>query len=94
MPDVALIRTVTGLNGFESSGQNPVESGKVHHVGEAYCQEYQDERAESEDVVTELGFKYEGLPAITDMLKARNSEAPLAHEEWGDNFPILSQKMR
>ena len=51
-----------------------------------------DEWAEGEDVVTELDSEYENLPAIVDMLEARNSKAPLPHKKLGDKFPKLSKK--
>ena len=42
-------------------------------------------RAEAEDKVDEIYADIDPLPVIVDMLDARKPDAPLIHEDWGDN---------
>jgi aerobic carbon-monoxide dehydrogenase large subunit len=47
-------------------------------------------RAEAEDIAAVVTLEFDDLPAVTDMLSALAPDAPLVHEEWGDNIFIES----
>ncbi|GJD50782.1 Caffeine dehydrogenase subunit alpha [Methylobacterium crusticola] len=82
---VAPIRAVSGLPGFKVCEQPPLALGKVRQVGElvAFC--VAPTRAEAEDVAASVVLDLEELPAVHDMLAAREPGAALVHEHWGDN---------
>src|SRR5258707_15686852 len=42
-------------------------------------------RADAEDLAASVTLELEELPAVYDMLEARNSDAALVHEHWPDN---------
>jgi carbon-monoxide dehydrogenase large subunit len=44
-----------------------------------------DTRAEAEDIAAQVYVDFEELPAVVDMLEAREAGAALVHEHWGDN---------
>ena len=46
---------------------------------------YAPSRAEAEDIAEQVTIEYEELPAVVDMLSACLNDAPLVHEEWGNN---------
>ena len=79
------IRADSGLKGFKSSEQPPLASNKVRLVGELLAVCVGDSRALAEDVADEVIANIEELEPVTDMLSSRDPEAPLVHEEWGDN---------
>src|SRR3546814_16500565 len=45
-------------------------------------------RAEAEDLADSVVVEYDELPAVTNVLKALEPDAPLIHEDWGDNIYI------
>ena len=45
-------------------------------------------RAEAEDIAADVQVEFAELPAVVDMLAARQSGAPLVHEAWGDNVVL------
>src|SRR5215831_5719691 len=45
-------------------------------------------RAQAEDIADTVAVDYEELEPVVDMLAAREADAPLVHEEWGDNVFI------
>lgn len=83
--DVKPIVAVSALPGFKRSEQPLLASKKVRQVGELIAMCVADTRAEAEDIAALVELELEELPAIHDMLTSRNSDAPLIHEEWGDN---------
>jgi carbon-monoxide dehydrogenase large subunit len=82
---VSPIRAVSGLPGFKPSEQPPLATEKVRQVGEAIAMCVAPTRAEAEDVAALVELDLEELPAVHDMLKAREPGAALVHEHWGDN---------
>ncbi len=82
---VRAIRADTALPGFKSSLQPVLATGKVRHVGEPIAMCVAPTRAEAEDIAAQIEVDFEPLPAVHDMLKARQAGAPLVHEAWGDN---------
>ncbi len=79
------IVAVSSLPGFRASEQWPLARGKVRHVGEAIAVCVADTRAEAEDIAAEVDVDLEELPAVVDMLHARDPATPLLHEHWPDN---------
>jgi aerobic carbon-monoxide dehydrogenase large subunit len=90
LSDVKPIRTVSGLPGFKISEQPVLATGKVRHVGELVAMCVAPTRAEAEDIAASVTLDLEELPAIHDMLQARQADAALVHEHWGDNVFLES----
>ena len=82
---VAPIRAVSALPGFKVSAQPILAADKVRLVGELVALCLGHSRAAAEDAAAEIAFDYEPLGAVHDMLRARDTDAPLLHEDWGDN---------
>ena len=81
----------SGLPGFKSSAQPILAHDKVRHVGEAIAVCVAATRAEAEDLAAAVEVDFEELPAVVDMLIARQPGAPLLHENWGDNVFLESR---
>ena len=79
------IRAVSGLPGFKISEQPVLATGKVRQVGELVAMCVAPTRAEAEDIAAAVTLDLEELPAVYDMLKAREPGSALVHEHWGDN---------
>lgn len=79
------IRAVSGLAGFKPSDQPVLAHDKVRQVGELLAMCVADSRAAAEDIAARVELDLEELPAVHDMLAARDKDAPLLHEDWGDN---------
>jgi carbon-monoxide dehydrogenase large subunit len=86
LSDVAPIRADTALPGFKSSVQPVLATGKVRYAGELVAMCVAPTRAEAEDMAAEIELELEPLPAVTDMLAARQADSALVHEAWGDNL--------
>ncbi|RIA47647.1 xanthine dehydrogenase molybdenum binding subunit apoprotein [Dichotomicrobium thermohalophilum] len=86
MEGVAPIYARSALKGFKVSGQPALADRKVRHVGELIAMCVAPTRAEAEDIAESVSVDFEELPAVHDMLQAREADAPLVHEEWGDNL--------
>lgn len=87
---VAPIRAVTSLPGFKPSDQLPLASGKVRHVGELVAMCIAPTRAEAEDIAEAVSAEIDALPAVHNMLEARQEGSQLVHEAWGDNLFLES----
>ena len=85
MKDVAPIRADSALPGYKPSAQPPLATEKIRQVGELIAMCVAKTRAEAEDMTDRVMVEYDILPAVSDMLKARDADAPRLHEEWGDN---------
>jgi carbon-monoxide dehydrogenase large subunit len=79
------IRAVSGLRGFRVSEQPPLATDKVRHVGELIAMCVAPTRAQAEDMAQSVTLDLAELPAVHDMLQARESGAALVHEHWPDN---------
>ncbi|HVW57268.1 MAG TPA: xanthine dehydrogenase family protein molybdopterin-binding subunit [Rhizobiaceae bacterium] len=79
------IVVVSGLPGFKVSEQPILAFEKVRQVGELLAMCVGDTRAAAEDVAAMVEVDLEELPAVYDMLKAREPGSALLHEHWGDN---------
>ena len=80
------IRAVSGLPGFKVSEQPVLASGKVRQVGELVVMCVGRTRAEAEDIAASVELDLEELPAVYDMLEAREPGSALIHDHWGDNI--------
>lgn len=79
------IRAISGLRGFKPSEQTPLASSKVRYVGEPIAMCIAPTRAEAEDIAGAVTVDLAELPAVRDMMAARDPASPLLHEQWGDN---------
>src|SRR3982074_2853445 len=84
------IRAVSGLPGFKISEQPVLATGKLRHVGELVAMCVAPTRAEAEDIAALVTLDLEEVPAVSDMLKAREAGTALVHEHWGDNIFLES----
>ncbi|SMF37239.1 xanthine dehydrogenase, molybdenum binding subunit apoprotein [Tistlia consotensis] len=82
---VSGIRADSGLPGFRSSVQPILAGDKVRHVGEPLAACLAETRALAEDLAERVELDLEELPAVHDMLRARDPGAPLLHEHWDEN---------
>ncbi|MBI2714515.1 MAG: xanthine dehydrogenase family protein [Rhizobiales bacterium] len=85
MKGVKPIRAVSGLRGFKASDQPSLATEKVRFVGELVAMCIAPTRAEAEDIASTVTLDLDELPAVYDMLAARNSTSALLHDDWGDN---------
>jgi carbon-monoxide dehydrogenase large subunit len=82
------ILAASRLPGFKVSAQPALAADKVRHVGEAIAVCVATTRAEAEDIAAEVQVEFAELPAVVDMLAARQRSASLVHESWGDNVVL------
>lgn len=85
------IRAVSGLAGFKASDQPILATGKVRHVGEMIAACVAADRALAEDLADQVEPDIEALAPVVDMARARAGDAPLIHEDWGDNIFLESR---
>lgn len=86
MANVEPIRATSGLPGFKSSVQPALAAGKVRYVGELVAMCLAPSRAKAEDIAAAVSLDLVELPAVFDMLRAREPGAPQVHVHWGDNL--------
>ena len=67
------------------SEQPALATDKVRYVGELVAMCLAPDRARAEDIVQRVSVDIEELPAIHDMVRARDADAPLIHEQWDEN---------
>src|SRR5882724_74432 len=79
------IRAVSGLPGFKVSVQPPLATGKVRQVGELIAMCVASSRAEAEDIAASVVLDFEELPAVHDMILARQPGSARVHDDWDDN---------
>jgi carbon-monoxide dehydrogenase large subunit len=82
------IRAATALSGFKHSSEPILALDKVRYVGELVAICVAASRAHAEDIAATVVVDYEELEPVVDMLAARRPDAPLVHEQWGDNVFI------
>jgi aerobic carbon-monoxide dehydrogenase large subunit len=85
MTGVKPIRAVSGLHGFKVSEQPALAIGKVRFVGELVAMCVAPTRAEAEDIASAVVLDLDEIPAVYDMLAARDKGSALLHDDWGDN---------
>jgi aerobic carbon-monoxide dehydrogenase large subunit len=86
---VAPIIANSTVAGFKTSEQPVLARDKVRQVGEMIAMCLADTRAEAEDLAAQVEVDFTELPAVVDMLEARDhpgaAGSALVHEHWGDN---------
>ncbi len=80
------IRADSSLPTYKVSDFPALATTKVRYVGECIAVCIAPTRAQAEDIAQSVGLDIEELPPVVDSLAARRAEAPLVHEEWGDNL--------
>ena len=90
LADVRPIVARSGLPGFKVSEQPVLADGRVRYAGEPIAACVARSRAEAEDLANRVVLELEELPAVSDMLRARDPDAPLLHPSWGDNVFLES----
>jgi len=79
------IRADSGLAGFRSSIQPVLADEKVRYVGEPLAACVAATRAEAEDIAEAVAVDLDALPAVVDMTRARDPDAPRVHDHWPEN---------
>jgi len=80
----------SGLPGFKVSEQPVLAASRVRYVGELIAACIGRTRAAAEDLASRVALDLDELPAVADMLRAREPDAPLLHPRWGDNVFLKS----
>lgn len=74
-----------GVPGMHAPEHYPLTSGKVRFVGEAIAAVLATDRYVARDALDLINVDYDPLPAVVDMEKALEKDAPLLYEEFGEN---------
>jgi carbon-monoxide dehydrogenase large subunit len=83
--DIAPVQAKLALPGFKPSDHPPLAHSKVRFVGEAIAMGIAATRAEAEDLIALVELDLEELPAVVDVIEARDAPPALVHEGWPDN---------
>jgi carbon-monoxide dehydrogenase large subunit len=83
--DIAPVQAKLALPGFKPSDHPPLAHCKVRFVGEAVAMGIAATRAEAEDLLALVELDLEELPAVVDVIEARDAPPALVHEGWPDN---------
>ncbi|HEX6387554.1 MAG TPA: xanthine dehydrogenase family protein molybdopterin-binding subunit [Anaerolineae bacterium] len=70
---------------FNERTQVPLAKDKVRHVGEPVVMVVAESRYVAEDAVEDIFVDFEPLPAVVDLEQALAADAPLIHEDLGNN---------
>ncbi len=71
---------------FHARTQVPLAKDKVRHVGEPIVMIVAESRYIAEDAAEQIFVDIEPLPAVTDLEKALDPDAPLIHEDLDSNL--------
>ena len=91
--DLAQVRPIvarSGLPGFKASEHPVLATERVRYAGEPIAACVGETRAAAEDLASRVVLDLEELPAVADMLGARDPNAPLLNPSWGDNVILES----
>ena len=88
IPEVLPIASFCEIPGWKHSSYPPLADGKVRFVGQPIAACIAATRAEAEDLAQSVSVEFDELPAVSDMRQALEPDAPILHEEWGDNIYI------
>jgi carbon-monoxide dehydrogenase large subunit len=80
------IRAVTDAPGFNAADLPLLAHDKVLFVGQPIALCFAPTRAEAEDIAQAIELEIDELPAVVDMLAAKQPGATLLHEDWGNNL--------
>jgi len=87
-PEIKPIASECEIPGWHHSICKPLVDDKVRFVGQTIAACVADTRAEAEDIAQAVVVEYDELPAVVDVLKALEPDAPLLFEDWADNAYI------
>jgi aerobic carbon-monoxide dehydrogenase large subunit len=79
------------LAAFRTSPYPPFAHEKVRYVGQIIASALAPNRAQAEDLVEEIEVKIEELPAVVDVKKAIDADAPRLFVHWPDNLFIKAR---
>jgi carbon-monoxide dehydrogenase large subunit len=82
------LKAVSPLPGFQVSEQPPLVTDKIRQVGELIAMCVADTRAEAEDIAAQVSLEYDELPAVVDMLEARQPGCILVHDTVKGNVYV------
>ncbi|MEA2948447.1 MAG: aerobic carbon-monoxide dehydrogenase large subunit, partial [Alphaproteobacteria bacterium] len=85
---VGRIRSTAKMPGFKPSDWPVLATQKVRHVGEPIAMTIGATPAEAEDVAALVEIDFESLPPVVSMWDALKADAPLVHDEWGNNVLV------
>jgi carbon-monoxide dehydrogenase large subunit len=71
---------------FNQRTQVPLAKDKVRHVGEPVAMVVAESRYIAEDAAEQIWVAYEGLTAVTQLEQAISPNAPLVHDDLGNNI--------
>jgi carbon-monoxide dehydrogenase large subunit len=83
--DITPVQAKLALPGFKPSDHPPLAHAKVRFVGEAIAMGIAATRAEAEDLLALVKLDLEELPAVVDVIAARDAPPALVHDGWPDN---------
>jgi carbon-monoxide dehydrogenase large subunit len=89
--DYPSLQTKSG-DGLLAMGVTPLAVGKVRYVGDPVACVIATDRYRAEDACELVEVEYEGLPAVTDPEKGRESSAPVVDEALGTNVVYQNKK--
>src|SRR5919198_2880224 len=84
------LRPRLGVPSFKLCELPCLATDRVRFVGQAVAAVVAESRYLAEDALDSIAVEYEPLPAVTDARRALESDAPLLHDEWGDNVHVES----
>ena len=61
-------------------------SGKIHHVGDVVAAVIAEDRYGASDGAEAVAVDYEPLPAVTDIARSLDADAPVLHDRFGSNL--------
>jgi carbon-monoxide dehydrogenase large subunit len=79
------IRAVMSGGGYKESGWPPLAQGTVRFAGEPVAAVVASDQYRAEDALDAIAVAYEPLPAVVDAEAAMRPDAPILHDEMGDN---------
>jgi carbon-monoxide dehydrogenase large subunit len=85
---VSKIRSTAKLPGFKPSDWPVLAVDKVKHVGEPVAMTVGSTPSEAEDIAALVEIEYAPLTPVVSMWDALRADAPLVHDEWGNNTLI------
>src|SRR5262249_32113728 len=85
---VGKIRSTAKLPGFKPSDWPVLVSTKTRHVGEPIAMAVGATPAQAEDIAALGEVEYEEVLPVVSMWDALEDNAPLVHDEWGNNVLV------
>src|SRR5262249_10944020 len=85
------VETPSAVPGMKFADYPALAVTKVRMVGEPIAMCVAPSRAEAEDLCKLVVTELEELPAVVDAIAGRRPDAPLVHEEFGDNLFLATQ---